>query len=97
MSTRGIIATGALACAALATPMAHGESAERELKQAPIDKLKNLYVECNRTAMLGRLGTGGIMHCSVVYEELMQRAFGGDFAKLIAWSRSQPPTQTTRR
>jgi hypothetical protein len=28
------------------------------------------------------------MGCSMVYEALKQRAFGGDFAKLWVWSRA---------
>jgi hypothetical protein len=37
------------------------------------------------------------MKCSVVYEELKQRAFGGDFHKLLAWSKAQPPALNTGR
>jgi hypothetical protein len=53
-----------------------------------IDDLKRSYVSCSDAAMKSRLDSGGTMYCSVLYEELKRRAFGGDFDRLLAWSRS---------
>jgi hypothetical protein len=78
---------------ASAPSMAYGESAGRELDGAPIDALKRAYLFCSRAAVEGRLDTGAIMQCSVVYEELKRRAFDGDFDKLIAWSKAQSPAR----
>ena len=66
-----------------------------ELKDARIDDLKNTYLSCDRAAMGGKLDTPGIMLCSIVYEELKHRAFGGDFDKLLAWSNTHPSVEVT--
>jgi hypothetical protein len=73
-----------------------------------IDELKRGYVSCSEAAVKSRLDNGSVMHCSVIYEELKRRAFGGDFERLLAWSRgadyrdsaSRPralPRETTSR
>jgi hypothetical protein len=59
------------------------------LRQIPVEELKATYLNCNREALAGRLDRGAIMGCSVVYEVLKEKAFGGDFAKLLIWSRAQ--------
>ena len=78
-----------LMLAALVASAAHGTDGERI--DASVDALKREYLACDRSAMSGRLSSGGIMHCSMVYEELKRRAFGGDFDRLLAWSNSQQP------
>jgi hypothetical protein len=78
---------------ALAIPMAQGRSPDGDLKDVPIDELKTDYLSCNGAAISGRLNAGGITECSVVYEELKRRAFGGDFAKLLDWSKAHPSVQ----
>jgi hypothetical protein len=80
--------------AALATPLAYGQS-PGALKDLSIDELKRVYLGCDSAAIGGQLSKSEIMLCSVVYEELKQRAFGGDFDKLLAWSRAQPSAQNT--
>ncbi len=82
---------------ALATPLAHSQSHVGKPIVIPINELKSVYLACNRAVTSGRLDTGGIMKCSVVYEALKQRAFGGDFHKLLAWSRAQPPARVIGR
>jgi hypothetical protein len=52
--------------------------------------LQQLYLRCSSEAMQGRLGSGEIAGCSVVYETLLMRDFGGDFHALLMWSRQQP-------
>ncbi len=61
-----------------------------DLKDVQIDDLKNDYLSCSRAAMNGQLDSAGIMRCSIVYEVLKQQAFGGDFDKLLDWSRAHP-------
>lgn len=87
----------ALALVALSTPMAHSQSRNGELKRVPINELKSVYLSCGRAAVSGQMNTGGIMYCSIVYEELKRRAFGGDFEKLLAWSKAQPSARNTGR
>ena len=53
--------------------------------QMPLPELKTTYLECERAARAGALETAAVMHCSTVYEELKQRAFGGDAEALFAW------------
>lgn len=49
--------------------------------------LKLRYLGCEQAASDGTLDRSGIMSCSVVYEELKQRVFGGSFDALHAWWR----------
>jgi len=58
-------------------------------RQAPVEELKVTYLKCNREALAGRLDRGTIMSCSIVYEALKEKAFDGDFARLLTWSRAQ--------
>ena len=92
-----VIGTFALVLLALATPLAHGYSTAGEPKAAPVEELKLMYLECSRAAVGGRMSSGAIMQCSIVYEELKRRAFGGDFERLLAWSRAQPLVRTSGR
>ena len=52
----------------------------------PIEKLKTAYLQYERAAVSGRLATDEIMLCSVIYEDLKKRAFGGDFSRLKVWA-----------
>lgn len=72
-----------------ATAADRTQSVEGELESVAVDRLKTVYLECSRAALAGRLSSAAIMQCSVVYEELKSRAFGGDFDKLLAWSNAQ--------
>jgi hypothetical protein len=71
-------------------PQVLGHSHGDELKALSVDELKAVYLACDDAAAGGRLTSSEIMKCSVVYEQLKQRAFDGDFAKLHAWSRALP-------
>ncbi len=51
--------------------------------------LKATYLGCSRDALLGTLDWDEIAACSVVYETLLTREFGGDFFALLAWSKSR--------
>jgi len=44
--------------------------------------------------MQNSLGSNGIALCSIGYEILLTRTFGGDFFALLAWSRSQSTEAT---
>ena len=75
---------------ALTSLGAHGQADEGLSKAVPVDELKRLYTACERSSMRRVLGAEEIAQCSVVYEALKQRAFGGDLEKLLVWSRAQP-------
>ncbi len=51
-------------------------------------ELEQTYMACNREAMARVLGFGEAAQCSVVYERLLAERFGGDFERLLQWSRS---------
>jgi len=87
-----LLATG-LAAFALAWPATHWARelpSDDRLASASVAELKNAYLACDRAAMAGQLTPAGIMRCSMVYETLKNRAFGGDFLKLREWSRATP-------
>ena len=92
-----VIGAVTLVSIALAAPMAHGHSHTGELERVPIADLQRIYLSCNHAATGGHLNSAAIMQCSVVYEALKRRAFGGDFDKLLAWSTAQPSVQSAGR
>lgn len=61
-----------------------------EFDHLSIAQLKSAYLDCERASVRGHLTRVGIMQCSIVYETLKERAFEGDFERLLAWSRAQP-------
>jgi len=95
----GTRAAGAivLLLVALAAPAAHGQSSRAAPKGAAIDELKRAYLSCDRAAMNGRLQSAAVMQCSIIYEELKRRAFGGNFESLLVWSRTHPSGRDARR
>jgi hypothetical protein len=54
--------------------------------EIPLETLKSAYLKCERMGLSGKLVTGDIMMCSVIYEEVKRRAFDGDFTRLKAWA-----------
>jgi hypothetical protein len=57
--------------------------------RATPEQLKSDYLHCERLAQATLLDFGTAGDCSMVYEELKQRVFGGDFHLLLAWWRQQ--------
>jgi hypothetical protein len=92
-----VAASMALIFAAPTAPIARGQSLDGRPKDVSIDELKRFYLACDRAASDGRLDTAAFMQCSIVYEELKRRAFGGDFGKLLAWWREQPAVRSVGR
>jgi hypothetical protein len=77
--------------AAMAQPAAAAQAdpTGRPTAIATPEDLRATYLECDRLAMTTLLGAGTAATCSLVYEELKRRVFGGDFHRLWAWSRQQ--------
>lgn len=67
------------------------------LEQAPHEHIQAAYVACSAEAEQRLLGSGEAAMCSLVYETLKRRVFGGDFDALLAWSRAQRPAQVGRQ
>lgn len=74
----------------LAAPAALAQAVQTEMDKLGVEQLKAIYLLCSDATLRGRMSTSGTMHCSVAYEELKRRAFGGSFDQLLAWSRAQP-------
>jgi hypothetical protein len=68
---------------------ASADSLRAHLQRLSERDVKQFYLGCSAAAMRGRLGGGETAACSVGYEVLLQRHFGGDFHALLAWSRKQ--------
>jgi len=81
----------------LASAGATGQTAPAATNELTVEQLKSAYLVCNGAALAGRLGSGDIAQCSLVYEDLKQRAFGNDFEQLLAWSRAQRAAQSAAR
>lgn len=60
------------------------------LRELPDRDLKAHYLRCARASTQRSLGSDEIALCSLGYEILLKRIFGGDFFALLAWWRSQP-------
>jgi hypothetical protein len=57
------------------------------LKTLSDERLKAFYLRCSDAAIGSQLGSGEIALCSIGYEMLLKRTFGGDFMALLGWSR----------
>lgn len=90
----------ALAGAGLAQPQSRPAAPDSEarfvaaLEQASHEQLKSIYLACSDEAERRVLGSGEAAACSIAYETLKRRVFGGDFDALLAWSRSQAAART---
>lgn len=65
------------------------QAAPGHLPVQTIDQLKTSYLDCERRASVAMLDIGDAANCSVAHEELMQRGFGGDWNRMLAWWKSQ--------
>lgn len=79
-----------LCCAHVAFP-AGAQSSKSPVIHWSVGELKAAYLQCSDATGQTRLPPSILMGCSIVYEELKNRAFGGDFERLLTWSRSQRP------
>lgn len=66
---------------------ATGVAAAKAVDLVHPQALKLRYLRCEQAASDGTLDRDGVMSCSVVYEQLKQRVFGGSFDALHAWWR----------
>lgn len=60
------------------------------LDRLSAEHLKRAYTACEWAAQSTRIALGDAMHCSIVYEHLKSRVFGGDFDRFAEWWRSNP-------
>ena len=55
------------------------------VEDADAGQLKAAYIACERLAANERLDEGTAMTCSITYEALKARVFGGSYDALLAW------------
>ena len=78
-----------LTLAAVVSTASTAQPDRSHLAALTVDELKLMYLECDRRARQTMLGSAEAAHCSMAYEELKQRGFGGDFGRLLAWWQAQ--------
>lgn len=77
-------------------------SAAAQPQRSPLDaltvaQLKTAYLECDRRASSVMLDAGEAANCSFVHEALKQRAFGGDFDRLLARWKSEKLAEANKQ
>ena len=70
-------------------PLADREAAMSVYERMPESCLKALFVGCSDAAGRQLLDMGSAAMCSMGYEALLKRGFGGDFHALLGWWRIQ--------
>jgi hypothetical protein len=73
--------TAVTAALALCATAGHAQT------DADLAALERGYLACNRAALAQHLPSGHAGGCSEIYEQLLRQRFGGDFARLLQWSR----------
>lgn len=66
--------------------LAHSAAAEDDMASYTTEQLITVYLDCERAALSQRQDQGEIMLCSLAYETLKMRSFGGDFHKMREWT-----------
>jgi hypothetical protein len=74
-----------------------GAGRAQSVSTMPIEDLKTAYLDCERSALAGNLGKDSTMECSIYYETLKNRAFGGSFNRLKEWYDKQLRLQEAAR
>jgi hypothetical protein len=77
-------------CVAMVLSAGGGASASTEMQS--VNQLKDSYIACENAARSTMLRREDAMQCSIIYEELKQRAFNGDFRLLKIWYDTSRPS-----
>jgi hypothetical protein len=64
------------------------------LERMPDSCLKEMMMQCGDSANQRLLDLGTAAMCSMGYEALMRKSFGGNFRELMAWWRSERAART---
>lgn len=70
-------------------PMLGRQERLAQLETLPESCLKTLVVECSAVASQQMLDAGSAASCSMSYEALLKRSFGGNFQEMLSWWRTQ--------
>lgn len=74
-------------------PLAERQGRLSQYERLPDHCLKTLVMECSTVANQQLLDMGSAATCSMGYEVLLRRGFGGDFQAMLAWWRTQQGSQ----
>lgn len=85
LSIAATIAASLLLATLASNPRAQPPDGTHTAVDREVHSLKAAYLRCDRAATERLLGAGDAANCSVIYEELLQVGFGGDFKRLLAW------------
>ncbi len=83
----------AIASVFLLVPAAYAGEAGHHAETMSVERLKVIYLGCEDSATSQRLAGGDAMYCSIVYEELKERAFDGNSKKIREWLDSRSGTR----
>jgi hypothetical protein len=72
---------------AFAAAAAFAQADRGQLASTSVEQLKAAYLDCDRRSTRAVLDSGSVRACSLIAEELLQRAFAGNFEELLAWWR----------
>lgn len=86
---KNTIIAATIATASLLSSAGSANAGERTIADMPLETLKTTYLNCEREALWGDISAAEIRFCSVVYEELKERAFEGSFRLLRNWYEAQ--------
>ena len=78
-----VLSLGLLAVCARAEPVPAATQA------LPLDRLKSVYLACDRAATQVVLDADIFSQCAIIGDELLKRGFDGDFERLLAWWRAE--------
>jgi hypothetical protein len=59
------------------------------LEGLTVSQIKHVDLNCSNEPMERRLAGGEAAMCSIAYDVLLNRHYGGNFDALLAWSRQQ--------
>ncbi len=81
-------------CGVPASPEQNGALPDRSatiarMEQMPDACLKRMLFVCGEAANQRAMDTGSAYTCSMSYEALLHKSFGGNFAQLLAWWRGE--------
>lgn len=86
---------GCAVIAALGAPIASSQTRSDDVQSQSIEELKGIFLACDQAARNGLVATSDVFRCSIAYEELKKRAFGGNFDRLVAWYQASAPTRVS--
>ena len=77
-------------------PLADRQGTIARLENMPQQCLREMFRQCTDAARASLLDLGSAAACSMGYEALLRKHFGGNFQALMAWWQSEQRTASMR-